>query len=148
MTEQINARGWIFQVKAADNLTWVDILGKRTFKLNPGENQEVTDMTTFEDAGQHRDQPMQRGSTLELEGRFLLSATNVRDTGQLRVETLGALVGNEAVGTLRFRYTTQIVWTVWACWVALGEVGGENNDKTSWAGTFTRHGVATTMAVA
>jgi hypothetical protein len=144
---QINARDWVFEVESATASTWVEIGGLTSFTLNPGENEEVAETATFQSGGQYEEQKMQRGATLELEGRYIVTTSPTRDPGQLRVDALGALVGDESVGQVRFRHTSETNWTVWPATVTPGEVGGETNEKTGWAATFTRSGAATVAAV-
>ncbi|MGH3834099.1 MAG: phage tail tube protein [Pseudonocardiaceae bacterium] len=149
ITDQINARDWIFEVLAADGTTWITIEGINKFSSKPGEHEEVAEMTVFKSKGKHASQPMQRGATLEIEGRIYLSSpAAVRDPGQLRIEALGALMANDSLGEIRWRHEIQTTWVVWDCWISLGESGGENNDKASWAFVATRFEAATTMAVA
>lgn len=147
MTDQINARDWIFQVESATPNTWLDILGRKKFTVNRGEHEEVEDTTTFESLGNHESQPMQRGGVLELEGVVLLTTGNVRDPGQARLDVLAAAVGEPALSRLRFRHTVQTLWTIWPGWIAPKEEGGETNKKTSWGIAWTRSGAASTAAV-
>lgn len=148
ITDQINARDWVFQVLADDDTTWIEIEGINKFASKPGENEEVAEMTVFKSKGKHASQPMQRGATLEIEGKFYLSSLGVRDPGQLRITALGSLMGNDSIGKIRWRHEIQTTWVVWDCWISLGESGGENNDKTAFAFVATRFEAATTMAVA
>lgn len=145
--DQINARDWLFEVLAVDDITWLTIEGISKFTLKPGENEEVAQMTVFGSKGKHASQPMQRGATIEIEGRYYLSTLGVRDPGQARIDALGGAMGEDSIGRLRFRHTIQTTWVVWDMWVSLKDVGGENNDKSSWGLTATRFEAATTMAV-
>lgn len=140
---QINNRDWIFQILTAPT-TWTEIGELKEFKHAPGENEETEDTTTFRDKGQHRQQVMQRGATLELTGKWGKNAATGtdRDPGQLAVDDLGGKVGDESEGTIRFRHESVDEWTEWDCTASLGEQGGGHNEKTSWSATFTKCGAA------
>lgn len=142
---QINNRDWIFQILTAPTV-WTEIGELGEFTHNPGENEETADTTVFRDQGQYRQQVMQRGSTLELTGKYGVTG-GTRDPGQLAVDELGALVGDESEGTIRFRHTTQTDWTEWDATVTPGEQGGGTNEKTSWSAAFTKCGAARVAAV-
>lgn len=146
---QVDARGWIFEISDGTTPTpaWLDISGVLSFELNPGEGEEVEDLTVFSDLGDYKSQPMQRGATLTVTGRKIVSAIGVPDPGQLRVDTLGNLKSDAAVGELRFRHELEDEWTVWDAWVTRGTVGGGNNNKASWSAVFHRNEY-TTAAVA
>lgn len=148
-TDQVNARGWIFEISdGAGTPVWLRIKGLKKFSLKQAENEESTDTTVFESDGVHESQAMQRGASMDLEGRFLLTDADVRDPGQARVDAVAALTGEESLCDFRFRHTVQDDWTVWEGWISLGERGGETNDKTSWGFTITKSGPASTLAVA
>ncbi|MCA1624162.1 MAG: hypothetical protein LC778_10245 [Acidobacteria bacterium] len=149
MADQILARDWIFQVNSlADGSgTWLDILGILSFELNLGENEEVSDDTTFESQGEHESTPVQRGATLGITGRYKLSSGGVRNPGQARIDTLIGLKGDTAVGKVRFRHTIQTTWVVWSTWATGPTIGGGHNDRTGWEVTLTKSGLATSAAV-
>ncbi|MGH3323262.1 MAG: phage tail tube protein [Streptomyces sp.] len=149
MLRKINARDIVLQVLAADATTWVEVAGLNSVTVNPGENEETADTTTYASQGAYEQEVMQRGASLVLEG-FLLKddSTGVQDPGQARVEVVGAAVAEESVGQVRFRHPVDTLWKVWNCTVSLAEQGGGNNDKTGWGATITRSGASTTMAVA
>lgn len=147
---KIAARDIIVQVSDGQvTPTWTAIAGFTTAKLNPSENEENTDITTFDDDGQYSEVIMQRGATLEVEGFMIKDdATGAQDTGQARCEALAAAVGYASRGQVRFRHPVDSQWKVWTATVSVGEQGGENNDMTAWAATFVRCGAATLTAVA
>jgi hypothetical protein len=148
---QINARDWIFQVSedpSAGTPVWATIAGLTSFSLNPGENEESVDTTTFASQGVAESQPMQRGASIQLEGRVVRSGATP-DAGQAAADSLAELVGEDALGGLRFRHVDDTDWVKWgAAWVSKGEVAGGNNDKSSWSAKFMRSGPASTQAVA
>lgn len=146
---QINARDWIFQIsdEATPTPTWSEVAGLESFTLNPAENEETVDTTTFASDGIYEGQVMQRGASLALSGKAVKNGAT-KDPGQAQVETVAAAVGEDSLGTIRFRHISDTTnWTVWSAYVSLAEQGGGTNDKSSWGATFTKSGPATTAAV-
>lgn len=146
---QINARDWIFQVSEDPSIAtpvWATIAGIESFDLNPSEGEESTETTTFDSQGVHESQAMQRGASLQVSGKIVRTGA-VQDAGQVSADDLAALVGEASLGGVRFRHTDDTSWVVWTAWVSKANVGGGNNDKTTWGATFTRSGAATTAAV-
>ena len=143
---QINNRDWIFQIQTAPT-TWADIAELTEFDLNPGENDEEADTTTFEDDGNYREEIMQRGATLDLSGKYSMTA-GVRDPGQAACDDLGTKTGTDSVGMIRMRHESETDWTIWECTCRPDSRGGDLNEKTDWEVEFTRCGPATTEAVA
>lgn len=147
---QINARDWLFQVSpdpSAGVPVWNTIAGLTSFSLNPAEAEESADTTTFASGGTAESQAMQRGASLQLEGR-VVRAGATPDAGQAAADALAEEVGEESLGGVRFRHTDDTDWVVWDAWVSKGEVSGGNNDKSSWSAKFMRSGAATTDSVA
>lgn len=148
--QKIPARDIIVQISdGASTPVWIAITQLTTATYNPGEDEEETDTTTFDSAGEAEHLVMQRGATLDLEG-FLRKdgTTGAMDAGQLRTEALGKLKGVGSLGQIRFRHPMDTNWTVWSASASLGEQGGGNNDMTSWKATFKKSGASTTVAVA
>ena len=145
---KINARDLVLEVETAVADTFAPVGGLTSATVNPGENEETTDTTTYGSAGMYEQEVMQRGATIEVEGLLLKDdTTGALDPGQARCEELGVLVGSESLGVIRFRHPVDTEWTEWDATVSLGESGGENNDKTSWGCTFTRSGPSRKVAV-
>jgi hypothetical protein len=148
MGRPIDARGWIFEVEdhATPN-TFIPLRNLNSWSLNPGENEETADTTTFDSNGYYEQDVMQRGATIEVSGQYA-STNGTRDAGQLYVdETWAYLLGEDSRGRMRYRHTSQTEWTVWECTVTPGEQGGETNAKTTWGAKFTRCGAPATAAV-
>lgn len=144
---QINNRDWIFEILTAPS-TWTGIAELTEFDLNPGENSEEADTTTFEDDGEYREEIMQRGATLDLTGKFSIDPdTGTRDPGQAACDDLCTKKGPESVGSIRMRHESETTWTVWECTCRPDSRGGDLNEKTDWEVEFTRCGAATTEAV-
>lgn len=143
---KVPARDIIVQVQAADGVTWLSIGALNNVKLNPGDQEKATELTTFDSAGQYEQIIMQRGASLKLEGMLLKdNLTGVQNAGQLRCEAIGAAVGYASLGAFRFRHPADQVWRVWlTATMSLNDQGGGNNDTTNWGGTVMRSGASTT----
>lgn len=141
-----NARDVEFEIEDPDTpASWTAIGGLNTFTKT--HEEEVTDTTTYASEGQAESEKMQLGKTLTMEGfRLKDPDTGAGDPGQALVEVLSERLGPASLGRLRFAAPGDTTWEVWTCHVNLGDQGGGNNDKTSWAATFTRSGAHTTAA--
>lgn len=144
---KIPARNIILEVED-DADTFVEIDGLNSVTVNPGENEETTDTTTYASDGAYEQQVMQRGATLELEGFMHKDDTGELDPGQARCEEMASKVGQESLSKVRFRHPDDDEWKVWTATFSLGGQGGGNNAMTSWACTITRSGKSTTETVA
>lgn len=144
--QKYNARDIDFQVE--DFLspgTWITIGGLDTF--TKGHEEETTDTTTYASQGQAESQKMQIGKTLGLQGKRLRdNVTGAGDPGQAKVEALTERLGEDSLGRIRFSHKNDTTWEVWTAHGSLGDQGGGNNDKVSWAVTFTRSGASTSVA--
>lgn len=150
MTQQIDARDWIFEVSdMGTSPTWLTIGGINEWSLDPGANEETSDDTVNDSEGGYEGAVMQRGPSVELTGRFLLDPdTGTRDPGQEQVELHAQKVGTASRVSFRFRHQSQSEWKVWTGYVSLSSYGGNNNARTSWGCSITRSGWSTTEAVA
>jgi hypothetical protein len=144
--QKYNARDVEFQVEDPDAPgTWVAIGGLNTFSKSTEEEVAIT--TTYASDGQRESQKMEIAKSLTLEGfRHKDPANGALDPGQALVEELSELLGEDSLGGFRFAAPGDTTWEVWTAHVNLGDQGGGNNDKVSWAATFTRSGAATTAA--
>ena len=142
-TGQINARDYIFQINTTGS-TYVTIEGLTSWSLDPSENEETADVTDFASDGDYSQHIMQRGATLELEGKKHKDEANAGASapGQLAVEVLASKKGGASVGVMRWRHKTEAKWIVWDVTATLGERGGETNDKDGWGVTFNKNGAA------
>jgi hypothetical protein len=130
------ARGWTFQV---DSGGWATIGHIDTFSMSDSDTK--ADTTTFDDAGAESHLVAARAKTVTLKGKYQVDeSTGARDAGQEAVEAWAALIGQTSLK--QFRITdpsTSNTITFWAT-AAMGDIGGGNNDPTSWACTVTRSG--------
>lgn len=141
-----NARDIDFQISDGDpdSPTWTDINGMNTFTKS--EDGKDTDTTTFSSEGEAESEIMERSKSMKWEGfRLLDASTGATDPGQALVETLAQQVGTASLGQVRWASPGDTTWEVWTCNATMGDVGGGNNDKTSWSVTVTRSGASGTM---
>lgn len=144
----IDARGWIFEVESGTPDTWLTFTNLKSWNVNPGENEEVADTTSFDSEGHYEQDIMQRGATLELSANLAMTS-GTPDEAQAYVDNVWSFrFGEESRGTIRYRHKSQQEWTVWEATVTPGERGGETNAKASWSATFTRCGAPSTASVA
>jgi hypothetical protein len=144
---QINNRDWIFAIKTGAS-TWAEFAELTEFDLNPGENDEEADTTTFENDGEYSEEIMQRGATLGLTGMYSRDPdTGARDPGQAAADLLCTQTGAASVGTIRMRHESEEEWTIWDATCRPDSRGGETNEKTGWEVEFTRCYAARTEAV-
>lgn len=143
-------RDMVIQVRAADGVTWLAVAGRTDITINPSENEEVTETTDMDSAGNYEGIPTQRGASLEIEGHLMADhLTDAEDPGQARCMTLAEAKGYDGLGALRFRRPQATQWKVWNEGIfSAGEQSGGNNDTISWSCTVTRSGASTTAAVA
>lgn len=139
-----NARDCVFQIESLNAPgTFVNISHLETF--TKGHSSETTATTDFDSQGMAEGQAMERAKTLQLEGKRRKDPdTGAIDPGQSIVETLADRVGEASLGRIRFAAPGDTTYEVWTCYAELGDQGGGNNDKVSWAVTFTRSGASTT----
>jgi hypothetical protein len=146
---KLPARAIIFQVQAADGVTWLAVGGLNDFQADPSANSATADTTTFDSGGNYEQRVMQRGAMITLAGlRLADTVTGTLDAGQARLDFLGVQTGEASAGTARFRFgAADPQWRVWTCTVDPSPLGGKNNDETSWGAKITRSG-ATTLTTA
>lgn len=144
--EKVNARDWVVEINTGTVAlpTWVQVGGVTSFTI--GRDAEEVDTTDFDSNGIEEHQVMQRGKTITLEGFYLEDpASKGRDAGQTAVETHADEVG---VASLKqYRFTSPALTRKVALFSAkVGDVGGSNNDKTSWGVELKRSGAEAVAA--
>jgi predicted secreted protein len=146
-SKQINARDLLFQVLAADGTTWNTVTGITTASIKWDDQEQNVDITTYDDAGAYSQEIMQRGASLQIQGRKKQdSVTGVYDVGQARLDTLATTVGVSSQGSIRFRYPVETTWRNWTATVTRSDEGGGSNDKVGFSYTVMRCGAQTTTA--
>lgn len=155
--EKYNARDVRFQIEDFNSPgTWTEFRtaqggsgegGINTFTV--GHAYEAADTTVFGSGGRAETQNMQEGKTLTLSGfRLIDPATGALDPAQGLAEAQAARLGTDSLVGFRFAAPGETTWTVWTnATFQLGESGGGNNDKNTWACTVTRSGPQTTAAI-
>ncbi|MFG3037778.1 phage tail tube protein [Streptomyces sp. NPDC048330] len=149
-SRSIDARGWIFEVEDADTPnTWLPIAGITSWSMNPGENEETAETTSFDSDGDYEEDVMQRGASITVEGQYRIDkTTKAQDPGQAYVDKdWSARLGIDSHNNLRWRHETQTSWVVWDATTTPGEQAGGTNEKTGWSATFRKSGKATVAAV-
>lgn len=146
---QIPVRDTIIEVSdGAAMPVWTEVGGLTSITLNPSENEEVQETATLDDEGFYSEYKMQRGAVIEVEGKLYADpADDTRDPGQQVVEDNGVKVGIESRSDLRMRRKNAAEWKVWTATTTTGEQGGETNETTGFAATWTRCGKPRTEAV-
>lgn len=150
MTQRkVPARDLIVQVSdGAASPTWLGIAALNKVVVNPGEQEQATETTTYDSAGNYEELKMQRGASLKPEGFMHKDhLTGIQDPGQARCEVLGAAVGYASLGSVRFRHPADALWRVWNnATFSLADQGGGNNDLTSWSVSIMRSGPSATAS--
>lgn len=143
-----NARDCEFEIEDLDLPdSWIPIAPTGLNTFTKSTDEETADTTSYGSDGQAESQKMQISKSLSLEGNRLKDpATGLLDPGQEMVERLSELLGDASLGRIRFAAPGDTTWEVWTTHVSMGDEGGGNNDKVTWAPEFTRSGPATTMA--
>ena len=150
---KLNARDMVIEAAEPDSLalstpTWVEVAGLTNFVVNDEENEETAETGTFQDEGNYRQEKMQKGAQVELEGFSLAdSVTGVPDPGRGVLREWHERLGAASEGRVRFRHKLEDEWTVWTATCTVGERGGELNDKMSFAATLVRSGPSTKVEV-
>lgn len=141
---KVLARNWKIEVDTSGTATptWTKVGGVNTFTLS--NDKTDTDTTDFDSGGFDEHMVAGRSNAISFEGFFLEDATGVRDAGQAYIETKAEAVGPGAMAKLRItspggkakQYNGSF---------SVGDVGGGNNDSTSWGANFTVSGKPTAV---
>lgn len=135
---KVPARDWTVEIETGPTPDFTEVGGLTT--LTFGQESEDTDTTDFDSNGEAEHRVMQRGRTLGLEGFYLEDKdSGDRDPGQAAIEALGEKVGEDSISMFRLTSPGGTEKKFRGS-VELGDVGGGNNDMTSFAATITRSG--------
>lgn len=134
---KVLARDWKLEILKSGN-SYARIKGLNTLSFSNSKND--TDTTDFESEGATEHLVTSRSQEISCEGFYLVDkTTKTRDEGQGLVEALAEKIGPESLG--QFRITnpagTSKLFTASA---NIGDVGGGNDDATTWGVTLTVSG--------
>jgi len=123
---------------------WVDVTcGLNTFTFSNSKND--ADTTEFCSNGYMEHIVASRGVEISAEGFFLEDPmTGDRSTGQELIEVLAALTGNDSLGDFKLTSPGGSGRRFFAS-IVLADVGGGNDDPTTWGFTMTVSGKPTTI---
>jgi predicted secreted protein len=147
---KVLARNWKIEIDTDPLATmptgtavWTKIAGVNTFTIS--NDKEDTDTTDFDSNGYNEHLVASRSNEVSFEGFFIEDQTNgQRDAGQEAVEKYGDKIGPEAMATIRLTSPGGKVRQFKGSF-AVGDVGGGNNDATSWGASFTPSGAPITV---
>jgi hypothetical protein len=141
---KVLARKWLVEIAEKEAVpAFATIKGINTLTFsNDKEDVETTD---FDNDGRPEHQVAQRSNELSIEGFYLEDpTTKARDAGQQLVEDAGNAIGEASLYVVRLTSPAGSIKTFDAS-VNVGDVGGGNNDATSWGATFTVSGSIATV---
>jgi hypothetical protein len=135
---KVLARGWKFEVYDTDTLLYVEVTGINTFTFTRGKND--ADTTDFDSEGYEEHMAASRNFEITGEGFYKEDlSTGDRDLGQEIMEDYAELVGEDSLR--QFRMTSPGgTEKEFNASVNIGDVGGGNDDPTSWGFTLTVSG--------
>lgn len=137
---KVLARNWLIEVNTGTSAVpvWTPVKGINTFTISG--DKEDTDTTDFDSNGWAEHLVAGRSKEVTFEGFFIEDeADGTRDPGQQYIEGQGEKIGLEAVTPLRLTSPGGKVRQFNGSF-AVGDVGGGNNDATSWGATYTPTG--------
>jgi len=149
---KVLARGWILEVDTDALLetplgtpVWVAINGLNSLTFSNSKNDAET--TTFDDEGWETHMVASRGRELSVEGFYLVDPIDgTRDMGQETVEQVGDEIGPASLASFRLTSPASKVKTFVSS-VNVGDIGGGNDDPTSWGAELTISGKVTSVII-
>ena len=137
---KVLARDWTLEILKAPS-TYVKIKGLNTLSFSNSKND--TDTTDFDSEGATEHMVTSRSQEISGEGFYLVDrTTKARDEGQKLVEALAEKIGPETLGEFRLTNPAGTTKTFLAS-ANIGDVGGGNDDATTWGVTLTVSGKMT-----
>ena len=138
---KILARDWDLTVSdGAATPEFVAIGGITGFTF--GASKTDADITTFDSEGSNEHLVASRSRTLSVEGKYMETTLGVSDVGQARIEVLAAAIGAASIADFKLKSPGGAIRTFKGS-VKLGDIGGENDDATSWGFEITVSGPVT-----
>lgn len=134
---KVLARGWTLTVGAG----LVAVGGTNSLTFSGGKTDAET--TTFDSAGWAEHIVAERTRSIGVEGFFLEDPANGdRNAGQEAMETLASAVGADSIDEFVLTSPGGTTYSFDGS-VEIGDIGGGNNDPTSWSATITVTGEIT-----
>jgi hypothetical protein len=139
-TRKILARGWAFELSdGAATPTYIQIGGLNQWSRSREKND--ADTTDFDSQGHTEHIVASRGGSVTLEGMFRIDPdTTLRDPGQQAVEDLAELFDYDSVRHFRYFHIATGVGRQGFVSANISDVGGGNDDPTSWGCELTFSG--------
>jgi hypothetical protein len=140
---KVLARNWKIEVNTGTVAVpaWTKVGGINTFTLT--NDKEDADTTDFDSQGYAEHMVAQRANEISFEGFYLEDpADKSRDAGQEFIEDSAETVGPESIVPLRITSPSGNAKEYMGSF-AVGDVGGGNNDPTSWGASYTVSGKPT-----
>jgi predicted secreted protein len=135
---KVLARNYTLEVY--DGAAYVEIKGINTVTIST--EKESSDTTTFDSNGMAEHLATQRAKTITAEGYEYYDEAGVQDAGQVEVETLSDAVGIAAESTLHIVHDNSGREKWLNGTFNLADIGGGNNDPSSWGFEFERTGAS------
>lgn len=136
-TNKVLARNYTIEVY--DGAAYVEVKGINTLTIS--SEKESTDTTTFDSDGMAEHLATQRAETITAEGYEYYDGST-QDAGQSEVETLANAVGSAAESTLHIVHDNSGREKWLNGTFNLSDIGGGNNDPSSWGFEFERTGAS------
>jgi predicted secreted protein len=137
-TNKVLARNYTIEVY--DGIAYVPIKGINTLTIST--EKESSDTTTFDSNGMAEHLATQRAKTISAEGYEYYDEAGVQDAGQAEVENLSDAVGTAAESTLHIVHDNSGREKWLNGTFNLSDIGGGNNDPSSWGFEFERTGAS------
>jgi predicted secreted protein len=129
-----------YTIEVYDGAAYVEVKGINTLTIST--EKESSDTTTFDSNGMAEHLATQRAKTISAEGYEYYDEAGVQDAGQAEVETLSDAVGIAAESTLHIVHDNSGREKWLNGTFNLSDIGGGNNDPSSWGFEFERTGAS------
>ena len=132
---KILARNWGFEVAEYPtglSPLWVRISGINSFTIS--NDKEDTDVTDFDSDGDAEHLVASRSTEISIEGLYIED-----DPGQTLFDDIAERMGEQSIAGFRVIRPSGRTDEYFASFTS-GDIGGGNNDATSWGGVITRSG--------
>jgi len=139
---KVLARGWELRVGSTNGDGGTEVKGINSFTF--ASNKDDAETTTFDSEGWAEHLPAERGRSVTIEGFYLEEDNGDRDPGQEEIDDLGELMGHDGLEEFTIKSPGGTEKYFMAS-VNPADVGGGNNDPTSWGAELTISGKVETV---